>query len=103
MGADLRGFRPIEQWLAQKKPDVLVFIYNDHVTSFFFDHYSAFALGIGERTPSPTKAAARARCHRCRVILRWRSTSAPASWPTNSTWRSSRTARSTMAAFRRCR
>jgi gallate dioxygenase len=22
-------------------------IYNDHVTSFFFDHYSAFALGIG--------------------------------------------------------
>ena len=24
-------------------------IYNDHVTSFFFDHYSAFALGVGER------------------------------------------------------
>ena len=23
------------------------FIYNDHVTSFFFDHYSAFALGVG--------------------------------------------------------
>jgi gallate dioxygenase len=23
-------------------------IYNDHVTSFFFDHYSAFALGIGK-------------------------------------------------------
>src|SRR5437773_5149058 len=22
-------------------------IYNDHVTSFFFDHYSAFALGVG--------------------------------------------------------
>jgi gallate dioxygenase len=22
--------------------------YNDHVTSFFFDHYSAFALGVGE-------------------------------------------------------
>ncbi len=23
-------------------------IYNDHLSSFFFDHYSAFCLGIGE-------------------------------------------------------
>lgn len=42
------GFKPVQQWLAAKKPDVLFIIYNDHVTSFFFDHYSAFALGIGE-------------------------------------------------------
>jgi len=26
-------------------------IYNDHVTSFFFDHYSAFALGVGAEWP----------------------------------------------------
>ena len=26
-------------------------IFNDHVTSFFFDHYSHFALGIGESYP----------------------------------------------------
>jgi len=26
----------------------VVVIFNDHVTSFFFDHYSAFALGVGE-------------------------------------------------------
>ena len=39
---------PIKAWLAQKKPDVLFVIYNDHVTSFFFDHYSAFCLGVGE-------------------------------------------------------
>jgi gallate dioxygenase len=45
------AFRPIQAWLAAKKPDVLVIIYNDHVTSFFFDHYSAFALGIGESWP----------------------------------------------------
>jgi gallate dioxygenase len=38
----------VQQWLAEKKPDVLLVVYNDHVTSFFFDHYSAFALGIGE-------------------------------------------------------
>jgi gallate dioxygenase len=43
-----KGYEPVQQWLADKRPDVLFFIYNDHVTSFFFDHYSAFALGIGE-------------------------------------------------------
>jgi gallate dioxygenase len=43
------GYRPVQQWLADKRPDVLFFIYNDHVTSFFFDHYSQFALGVGER------------------------------------------------------
>src|SRR5580704_17128617 len=43
------GYRPVQQWLAEKNPDVLFFIYNDHVTSFFFDHYSQFALGVGER------------------------------------------------------
>lgn len=43
------GYEPVQRWLAQKQPDVLFFIYNDHVTSFFFDHYSHFALGVGER------------------------------------------------------
>lgn len=43
------AFAPVQQWLADKKPDVLFVIYNDHVSSFFFDHYSAFALGVGER------------------------------------------------------
>ena len=43
-----RAYEPVRQWLKEKKPDVLFFIFNDHVTSFFFDHYSHFALGIGE-------------------------------------------------------
>ena len=42
------GYRPVQEWLAAKRPDVLLMIFNDHVTSFFFDHYSQFALGIGE-------------------------------------------------------
>src|SRR5437660_11677248 len=42
------AYAPIQRWLAERKPDTLVLIYNDHVTSFFFDHYSAFALGIGD-------------------------------------------------------
>ena len=43
------GYKPVQRWLAEKRPDVLFFIYNDHVTSFFFDHYSQFALGVGDR------------------------------------------------------
>lgn len=42
------AFKPVQQWLTAAKPDVLFIVYNDHVTSFFFDHYSAFALGIGD-------------------------------------------------------
>jgi gallate dioxygenase len=42
------AYAPIRRWLAEKQPDVLVITYNDHVTSFFFDHYSAFTLGVGE-------------------------------------------------------
>jgi gallate dioxygenase len=42
------GYKPVQQWLAEKRPDVLFFIFNDHVTSFFFDHYSQFALGVGD-------------------------------------------------------
>ena len=41
------NFAPLAAWIADKHPDVLLLTYNDHVTSFFFDHYSAFALGIG--------------------------------------------------------
>src|SRR6476619_3360253 len=41
------AFAPIKQWLQDERPDAAVVVYNDHVTSFFFDHYSAFALGIG--------------------------------------------------------
>ena len=42
------GFAEIRKWVTDKKVDVLFMIYNDHVTSFFFDHYSAFALGIDD-------------------------------------------------------
>ncbi len=42
------GYKPVQQWLADKKPDVLLYIFNDHITSFFLDHYSQFALGVGE-------------------------------------------------------
>ncbi|WP_144161297.1 gallate dioxygenase [Paraburkholderia sp. BCC1885] len=43
------NFAPLSAWLAEKRPDVLLYIFNDHVTSFFFDHYSAFSLGVGKQ------------------------------------------------------
>ena len=42
------AYKPVRQWLEEKNPDVLFLTYNDHVTSFFFDHYSHFTLGIGD-------------------------------------------------------
>ncbi len=43
-----KSYEPVRAWLMEKRPDVLFLIFNDHVTSFFFDHYSQFALGVGE-------------------------------------------------------
>ena len=45
------AYEPVRAWLAEKAPDVLFYIYNDHVTSFFFDHYSHFTLGVGDTFP----------------------------------------------------
>jgi gallate dioxygenase len=41
------GYEPVQEWFREKQPDVLVYIYNDHMTAFF-EHYSHFALGVGE-------------------------------------------------------
>jgi gallate dioxygenase len=43
------GFDAIRAWVHEKKIDVIFMIYNDHITSFFLDHYSAFVLGIDDR------------------------------------------------------
>jgi gallate dioxygenase len=51
------AYEPVRQWLKEKQPDVLLYIFNDHVTSFFFDHYSAFSLGVGETYPVADEGA----------------------------------------------
>ncbi len=43
-----RSFEPVRDWFRREHPDAIVYVFNDHVTSFFFDHYSAFTLGVGE-------------------------------------------------------
>lgn len=42
------GFDQIRAWVKDRRIDVIFTIYNDHITSFFFDHYSAFVLGIDD-------------------------------------------------------
>ena len=46
-----QGYAPAAKWLAEKKPDVLFFCFNDHATTFFFDHYPTFALGVSAEYP----------------------------------------------------
>src|SRR5258706_13128508 len=45
------GYVPVRDWLAAKRPDVLGFFYNDHASTFFFDHYPTFALGVSAQYP----------------------------------------------------
>jgi gallate dioxygenase len=55
-----KDFERIRTWLAEKKPDALVWVFNDHGTSFFFDHYAAFSLGLdGEYFPADEGGGAR--------------------------------------------
>lgn len=42
----LDGFRPLQEWLSARRPDAAVLIYNDHVTTFFFDVYPTFAMSV---------------------------------------------------------
>ena len=39
------GFPPIQQWLGEVRPDVLVVFYNDHGLNFFLDKMPTFAVG----------------------------------------------------------
>ena len=39
------GFKPVHQWLRGARPDVVVFLYNDHGLNFFLDKLPTFAIG----------------------------------------------------------
>ena len=84
MGADIRRLPAGAALVQEKQPDVLFFIYNDHVTSFFFDHYSTSHSAWARSTRSPTRAAARAICRRSRGIPRSPRTSPRPESPTSS-------------------
>jgi len=40
------GYLPIQNWLAEKKPDLIILVYNDHANTFFFDKYPTFSISV---------------------------------------------------------
>ena len=42
------GFDVVRKWVQDKEIDVIFLIYNDHVTSFYFDQYPFCSLGIDD-------------------------------------------------------
>lgn len=42
------GYEPVARWIAERQPDLLLFFYNDHANSFFFDIYPTFAIGVSD-------------------------------------------------------
>lgn len=43
------GYVPARDWMAAKKPDIAVVIYNDHGNAFFLDKVPTLAIGVSER------------------------------------------------------
>src|SRR5690606_8581088 len=39
------GYEPARQWLAHRKPDIAVIVYNDHGLNFFLDKMPTLAIG----------------------------------------------------------
>lgn len=42
------GYIPAKQWVADKKPDIAVVIFNDHGNAFFLDKIPTLAVGVAE-------------------------------------------------------
>jgi gallate dioxygenase len=51
------GYKPVAAWFAEQRPDVLVFFYNDHASTFFFDFYPTFAIGVSQSFPVADEGA----------------------------------------------
>ncbi len=43
-----RGYDFSKRWIAEKKPDVVLLVYNDHATAFSLDIVPTFAIGCAE-------------------------------------------------------
>ncbi|NIB38761.1 protocatechuate 3,4-dioxygenase [Pseudomaricurvus alkylphenolicus] len=43
------GYQPVHAWLDEKKPDVIIVVYNDHGLNFFLDKAPTFAIGCADQ------------------------------------------------------
>jgi len=44
-----KGYEFSQRWIAEKKPDVVVLVYNDHASAFSLEIIPTFAIGCAER------------------------------------------------------
>jgi hypothetical protein len=51
------GYKPVAAWLAEHEPDVLLMVYNDHASTFFFDLYPTFGIGVSASFPIADEGA----------------------------------------------
>ena len=42
------GYEPVKSWLDEKKPDLIIIVYNDHGLNFFLDKAPTFAIGCAD-------------------------------------------------------
>lgn len=45
------GYGPAREWLAEKRPDVAIVVYNDHASAFSLRLIPTFAIGVAEHFP----------------------------------------------------
>ena len=49
-----KGYEPAKKWIAERKPDVIILVYNDHASAFSLEMIPTFALGCAaEFAPAP--------------------------------------------------
>ena len=46
-----KGYEFSKQWIAERKPDVIVLVYNDHASAFSLELIPTFAIGCAEAFP----------------------------------------------------
>ncbi len=46
-----QGYEPSKKWMADKKPDVAIIVYNDHTNAFDFSIIPTFAVGTADEFP----------------------------------------------------
>src|SRR6059036_1235182 len=68
-------YAPLQQWIEDRNPDVMIFIFNDHVTSFSSITTPRSRSASATHFRLPTRAAVRATWLRRSAILRSRGTS----------------------------
>ncbi len=45
------GIQPARDWMAEKKPEVCIIVYNDHASAFSLEAISTFAIGVADEFP----------------------------------------------------